>query len=240
MYGFPQETQEDLNQTLEMAFSMIDAGVQAVSLFYCKFCPNTGLTEEYGDQLVFDENARMNLRGIYGYEEEKELLRSSRELFPFYFHLHTDVRDRYQYLAYLEKLYFTGPRQLKQLRSVYQGDNLRFYREFYDANREWFEGDLDLLEEKLAKDPLELVLNLVRSLNHPKKTQLEGLLTLAYRTKQVSGAKEDLSVRDTYHFNYVDLSLKRPIEEYGPGKTDILLEKKDGKFELKVLQIHWE
>ena len=240
MYGFPQETQEDLNQTLEMAFSMIDAGVQAVSLFYCKFCPNTGLTEEYGDQLVFDENARMNLRGIYGYEEEKELLRSSRELFPFYFHLHTDVRDRYQYLAYLEKLYFTGPRQLKQLRSVYQGDNLRFYREFYDANREWFEGDLDLLEEKLAKDPLELVLNLVRSLNHPKKTQLEGLLTLAYRTKQVSGAKEDLSVRDTYHFNYVDLSLKRPVEEYGPGKTDILLEKKDGKFELRVLQIYWE
>lgn len=240
MYGFPQETEEDLNQTLEMAFSMIDAGVHYVSMFYCKFCPNTGLTEEYGDQLVFDENARMNLRGIYGYEEEKELLQSSRELFPFYFHLHTPVRDEYQYLAYLEKLYATGPRQLRQLRSLYQGDNLRFYREFVDANRQWFEGDLDKLEEKLDSDPLELVLNLVRSLDHPKQVQLGDLLKLAYRTKQISRAKEDTSLRDTYHFNYVDLSMKRPIEEYSPGKTDILLQKLDGKFELKVLQIYWE
>ena len=240
MYGFPQETQEDLNQTLEMAFSMIDAGVHYVSMFYCKFCPNTGLTEEYGDQLVFDENARMNLRGIYGYEEEKELLQSSRELFPFYFHLNTPVRDEYQYLAYLEKLYATGPRQLKQLRGLYQGDHLRFYREFVAANRKWFEGDLDELEKKLDSDPLELVLNLVNSLDHPKKVQLADLLKLSYRARQISRAKENLSLRDTYHFNYVDLSMKRPIEEYSPGKTDILLEKMDGKFELKVLNIHWD
>lgn len=240
MYGFPQETEEDLNQTLEMAFSMIDAGVQAVSLFYCKFCPNTGLTEEFGDQLVFDENARMNLLGIYGYEEEKELLQSSRELFPFYFHLHTPVRDDYQYLAFLERLYATGPRQLQQLRRLYEGDNLRFYREFYDANSSWFEGDLTKLEEKLHNDPQELVLNLVRSLDHPKKLQLEDLLKLAYRTKEISRAKEDTQLRDTYRFNYVDLSMKKPIDQYGPGRTDILLEKIDGKFELKVLQIHWD
>ena len=240
MYGFPQETEEDLNQTLEMAFSMIDAGVQAVSLFYCKFCPNTGLTEEFGDQLVFDENARMNLLGIYGYEEEKELLQSSRELFPFYFHLHTPVRDDYQYLAFLERLYATGPRQLQQLRRLYEGDNLRFYREFYDANRSWFEGDLTKLEEKLHNDPQELVLNLVRSLDHPKKLQLEDLLKLAYRTKEISRSKEDTQLRDTYRFNYVDLSMKKSIDQYGPGRTDILLEKLGGKFELKVLQIYWD
>ena len=239
IYGFPQETEEDLNQTLELAFSMIDAGAQAVSLFYCKFCPNTGLTEEYGDQLVFDENARMNLRGVYGYEEEKELLLSSRELFPFYFHLNTPVRDDYQYLAYLEKLYATGPRQLKQLRQLYQGDNLRFYREFVAANREWFDGDLGVLEQKLKTDSWELVQNLLRRLDIPNRVQLEDLLKLAYRTQQVSRSKEDMQLCDTYRFNYVDLSLKRPIEEYGPGKTDILLEKADGKLELKVLKIHW-
>lgn len=239
MYGFPQETEEDLNQTLEMAYSMIDAGVHYVSMFYCKFCPNTGLMDEYGDQLVFDENARMNLRGIYGYEEEKELLKSSRELFPFYFHLNTPVRDRYQYMAYLEKIYATGPKQLKQLRRLYGGDNLRFYREFVDANRTWFEGDLDKLEKKLDEDPMELVLNLVRSLDHPKKVQLEGLLKLSYRAREISKSKENASLRDTYCFNYVDLSMKRPIEEYSSGKTDILLEKVEGKFQLKVLNIDW-
>ena len=182
----------------------------------------------------------MNFQGIYGYEEEKELLRSSKELFPFYFHLHTPVRDEYQYLQYLRKLYAAGPRQLHQLRRIYGGDNLRFYREFYDANRSWFEGDLKELGEKISNDSLKLVLNLVRRLDHPKKKQLEGLLTLAYRTQEISRAKEDTQLRDTYHFNYVDLSMKRPIEEYGPGRTDILLEKRDGKFELKVLQIHWD
>ena len=144
-----------------------------------------------------------------------------------------------QYLAYLEKLYATGPRQLRQLRQLYRGDNLRFYREFVEANHGWFQGSLDDLEAKLSSDPLELVLNLVRRLDHPKAVQLEGLLTLAYRTKQVSASKEDLQLRDTYSFNYVDLSMKKPIEEYGPGKTDILLAKVNGKFEFKVLQIHW-
>ena len=191
-------------------------------------------------QLSFDYNTdELANTSDYITEEEKELLRSSRELFPFYFHLHTPVRDQYQYLAYLERLYFTGPRQLRQLRSLYGGDNLRFYREFYDANRKWFEGDLDLLEEKLATDPLELVLNLVERLDFANKVQLGDLLKLAYRTKQISSGKEDAQLRDTYRFNYVDLSLKKPIEEYGPGKTDILLAKVNGKFEFKVLQIHW-
>ena len=142
-------------------------------------------------------------------------------------------------MAYLEKIYATGPRQLKQLRRLYEGDNLRFYREFVAANEAWFRGDLDKLEEKLDKDPLELVLNLVDRLDHPKKVQLADLLKLSYRAREISKAKENISLRDTYQFNYVDLSMKRPIEEYTSGKTDILLEKVDGKFGLKVLQIYW-
>ena len=91
----------------------------------------------------------------------------------------------------------------------------------------------------MASEPLELLLNLVEALDIDQKPQLADLLTLAYRSRQVSQAKEDTSRTDDYRFNYADLSLKRPIEEYSRGTSRIRLEKKDGKFSLKVLNIIW-
>lgn len=239
MYGFPQETEEDLNQTLELIFSFIDQGVPYTSMFYCKFCPNTDLTEVYNDQLVFDPTVQMNFVHVYGAKEEEEMFRLSKEQFPFYYHLNTPVRNEYQYLHYLVTLYlnFAGP--IRYLRRLYRGDNLKFYREFRAANRTLFDGKVEDLEKKTEEAPLELLLNLVNTLDIPQKTQLAELLTLGWNSHQVSEAEGDTQRIDTYRFNYVDLSLKRPIEQYTQGTSKILLEKKNGKFSLKVLDIQW-
>ena len=239
MYGFPQETEEDLNQTLELVFSLIDEGVPYTSMSYCKFCPNTNLTETYFDQMVFDPEVKMNTVGVYGYEEEEPLFRAHKELFPFYYHVNTPVRNEYQYLHYLVTLYLNFPAPIRYLRQLYRGDNLKFFRDFRDANSHYIAGDVNEFEKRVASEPLELLLNLVEALDIDQKPQLADLLTLAYRSRQVSQAKEDTSRTDDYRFNYADLSLKRPIEEYSRGTSRIRLEKKDGKFSLKVLNIIW-
>lgn len=239
MYGFPQETEEDLSQTLELVFSLLDQGVHYTSMSYCKFCPNTNLTEEYFDQLVFDPEIKMNLLSVYGYEEEKEVLQANKELFPFYFHLNTPVRNEYQYLHYLVTLYrdFAGP--IRQLRRCYKGDHLRFFREFRDANQSLFEEPIEVIDKRVQEQPLELLVNLVRAMDFDRKEQLEDLLTHSWRVRQVASAQEDTQRIDLYRFNYADLSLKRPIEEYSKGTTKILLENKSGKFSMKVLDIQW-
>ena len=85
-----------------------------------------------------------------------------------------------------------------------------------------------------------MLLNLTATLELPKIRQLEGLLKLSYRVRTISAGKEDAELRDTYSFNYVDYTLKRPIEEYSGGSSELLISKKDGKLSVKVLNINWE
>ena len=122
---------------------------------------------------------------------------------------------------------------------MYKGDNLRFYRDFLNANREIIEGDVAEAKKYVQERPLELLLHTTRTLDCPTIRQLEGLLQYAWDCSQVAKKKGDNSIRGTYSFNYADLKLRHPIEAYSPGTSDILIEKVDGKMQIKVISIHW-
>lgn len=239
MYGFPQETEEDLNQTVELSCSFLEEGVPYTSMSHCKFCPSTGMTEEYFDQLVFDPDCQMNFRDIYGCKEEEEIIKANKAIFPFYFHLNTDVRNAYEYMFFFMAMYRDDPDKLCYLRQAYKGDNLKFYRDFREANRQWFDAGVEVLEKKIKKDVLGMLLNLTAVLDVPKIRQIEAVLKLTYRAKQVAMSESNMEIRDTYNMNYVDFKLKRPIEQYSEGKTEILLRKANGKFEMQILNIQW-
>ena len=238
MYGFPDETEEDLNQTLELVMNMLDLGVAYTTMSFCQFSPNTQLTEQYFDQLVFDPSVRVNYRGVFGYHEEEAMLRDNKALFPFYFHLNTPTRNAYRHLFFLIKLYRDFPDTLRYVRRIYKGDNLRLFRDFYGYNRHLLDDvDIDKAEENIENHALEMVLNITAHLDVPYIRQLEALLTYSYRVYKISRAKENTVVLDTYEFDYTDLQNKRPIEEYAEGKTTVLLEMKNGKFIHRVLNV---
>lgn len=239
MYGFPQETEEDLNQTVELNCSFLEEGVPYTSMSHCKFSPKTGLTEEYFDQLVLDMDCQMNLGDGYGCLDEIDMIRDNKALFPFYYHLNTPVRNEYEYMYYFIAMYRGDPQTLWHLRQAYKGDNLKFYRDFRDANRQWFDGDRMELEKKIEEDTLGMLMNLTATLDVPKIRQIEAILKLTYRARQVASSKEDTQVLDTYNLNYVDFKLKRPIEAYSEGKTRILLKKENGKFDMQIQDIQW-
>ena len=44
-------------------------------------------------------------------------------------------------------------------------------------------------------------------------------------------------VLETYDFNYIDYRMNLPIEQYSQGKTEILIQKTNGKTAMKVLSI---
>ena len=45
-----------------------------------------------------------------------------------------------------------------------------------------------------------------------------------------------MDIQRIYKFNYIDLTRKRPIDQYTPGSTEILLRSRNGKPELQVLR----
>ncbi len=237
MYGFPDETEEDLNQTLELAFDLVDRGVQKVSMFFCRFNPTTAITEQYLDQLVLDTDVTALHRGVNGYWEELDMIRQNRELFPFLYHLHTPVRDRYHFLFLLMYLYQKYPRSIRHLRRLYKGDNLRFYREFCEKNAFLFGQGFEYAVRTARERSDEVFCNVLVGFDAPYIPQLKGLLQFEFDSNRVFNSPEDCTLQKTYDFSYIDYKLGLPVENYSQGRTEILLSKLGGVKNLQVLGI---
>ena len=238
MYGFPEETEDDLNKTLEMIFSLLDKGVQHVSMSFCRFNPKTAITEKYFDDLVFDSQIQILLRtGFFGHDEEIEMIRENKALFPFFFHLDTPVRNGFQFLSAFVLLYQKLCKVMKRVRVYYQGDNLAFYKDFVRTNQHIFEQGYGQISKNLRFQFYEMVDNLICFLNVPETKQLRALAEFEADCVKISTEKEDALIRKTYNFSYIDFKLELPIKDFSDGKTEILLEKKNGKVDMKVLRI---
>lgn len=237
MYGFPDETEQELNDTLEMFFSTADMGVTQSSMALCRFYPSTQLLREHFDELVLDPEMKKLSRDIFGYEEELPMFRDNKALFPFFYNLDTPLRKKYQYVFFLAHMYQEFPNSMKHLRKLYHGDNLKFYLDFYESNLSCFGKDIASIKRTCAEEPLAMLDNLMKHLDAPCPEQLRALLKYDFNLKKVLKSKEDITVQDTYDFSYVDFKLKLPIEQYSSGQTEILLQKINGKAGMKILRI---
>lgn len=237
MYGFPEETEADLNDTLTLLFSMVDLGVSYTSMSFCVFNPGSKMTREYFDRLEFDDDCRIHARGVFGYDRELDVIRANKALFPFFFSLHTPLRDRYQYLSALVYVYRLLPDSMRRVRELYGGDHLRLFRDFFDSNRLLIENHIYDLVPVLKENAAEMICNTICRLDEPYIPQLAGLVRYEWDLYRVRQSKADLSVRAVYPFSYVELKLKVPTEKFSAGETELLIQKKDGKLSMKVLAI---
>jgi hypothetical protein len=205
---------------------------------FTRFNPATDITERFGDQLVLDPSQKILIRGVgFGYEAEFETIRDNPTIFPFFYHLNTPVRNNYQYVHFLARLYQLFPKTVRYLRSLYKGDNLRFYRDFYNNNLSYFEKDMLYTAEGINRHGLEMLLNCVKDFSEPWLPQIKALLRFEFNANQISQASPGTTIQEIYDFSYVDYKMKLPIEMYSDGKTEILMKNKDGKFAMQVLQL---
>lgn len=237
MFGFPDETEEDLNETLALMFDLVDRGVNKVDMFFCRFNPATEITEKYMDQLVLDPKIKILSRAIFGYQEERETIAGNREMFPFFYHLPTPVRDEYQYLLYLVHLYQRYPNSIKHLRKLYGGDHLAFYRDMYEHNAHIFQKGTAYAREVIEERPLEVIFNMMEDRTEPFIPQLKGLLRFVEDVQRIKESEEDITIRDSYEFNFLDFKLRKPIEAYSQGCTEMLMQKIGGKTDMRVLRL---
>ena len=109
--------------------------VHHVGMNFTRFNPATDITLRYFDDLVLNPEIKILTRSVsFGYEEELDMIRNNKAMFPFLYHLNTPVRNNYQYTFFLVWFYHRYPHTIRYLRQLYKGDNLRFYRDFY---KEW-------------------------------------------------------------------------------------------------------
>lgn len=235
MYGFPEETEDDLRQTVDLVFDMLDSGVDYVNMSYCHFCPGTPMTRQYFDDLVLDPNIKMLERTVWGHESGEPLFRQHKELFPFRYHLETPVRNEYQYLHFLVRLYLLLPRTRQYLRNLYGGDSLKMYRDLYEHNREFLDQGYDKMEEIFGKQTMVLVDNMLRDFEPETAWRMRELIRFDVDLFRVRRG-EERTMQSVYGFHYFSFVQKKPLGDFAQGSTEILLRKKEGKLELQVVR----
>lgn len=237
MYGFPDETPEDLQQTLDLQFELFDMGVGYSTMSYCHFTPNTQITKDHFEQLVLDPQIKVLRRDVFGYDEEYQMIAENKRIFPYFYHLNTPVRNDYQYLLYFVYLFQKFPHSLRSLRALYGGDHLRLYREFCKANADCFEQEISHISHCVTKEPLQLLHKLVSSMDTPYEEKLCSLMTYEWDLSCFKAERKDRSMKKTYAFSMLDLQRRRTVDRFVDAKTTVLMERKQGTNSVKILDI---
>lgn len=234
MYGFPEETLEDLRATLNLCFELLDMGVHRVNMHFCLFDPCTDITVKNYDQLELDPEIKRLQTNIFGYLDEFEMIRENKFLFSFYYNLDTPIRREYQYLSYFVKVYQKQNALMRILRKQYCGDDLQFYKDFYSVNQDFFKNDLG---QKTPRYSEYLAGNLVRFLNPPNAQQMLAVLEFSYDYFEVLTAPKDMSIEKEYAFSFIEHYKKIPMEQYSQAVSRLLLVKTNGKLDVRLLGI---
>jgi len=237
MYGFPEETEEDLQDTLRLLFELLDMGVHHVSMAFCRFNPATQITEDHFDELVLDRDIKVLTRGVFGCEDEEKMIAENKAIFPFFYHLDTPVRKKYQYLIFFTYLYELFPNAIRHLRKLYNGDDLAFYHAFCSCNAECFAGDMNHATECIRQQPVEMIERMVDSHDIAYGVQLKGLLRYDYDMRRLRHIPDDLDITKTYDFVILDYQRKLPVEQYAPGRTTLRIVKRKMNIRTEILDI---
>lgn len=237
MFGFPQEEEDDLSDTLALQLDLLDMGVSRESMALCRFAPGTKLTEEYFESLVFDPSVMELREHVFGYEEEKAMICSNKKIFSMFYHLNSYVRDNYQNLRYFMQLYQKFPNSIRYLRTLYGGNDLQFYRDFCSTNQIVLDQGVEHLGTILEEAPLELVYRMIDNISNPSVSRLKELFRYDRNIQLVSRSRESKEITDEYGFNYIDLKYKLRLSEFTSGRSVISMKKINGKTEVRLVKI---
>jgi len=160
IYGYPEETYEDLEETLKVIHSLYKRGNVSIQLHLCSILPGTEYFSKYKNELVWAENIS-DITGDFGVKENIDFIRAHKELFPFYYEYHNELRSR---LYGMNKLIFLFMEMYDYL-MTFDRENfsdkriIDIYLDFIDANKHILNNE----NEEYSKIKRELYSNYVSS-----------------------------------------------------------------------------
>lgn len=145
IYGFPNETEEDFNQTIRLMTDLSKLPNITVFPHLCAFLAGTELTEQYFN--ITDKASKISdVAGEIAVEECQDIITAHPVLFPHYYEYKTEFRDKVTFYP----LFF---RSWQVMRPVYEYLDQKYYHgnlcqmlyDFSDSNRDILSTDQPLL-----------------------------------------------------------------------------------------------
>lgn len=134
IYGFPEETEEDLRLTLNLIYKLWVSGIEVVQLHKVTYLPGTELFEQNKNNLVFDPQFGDFIDSSFIDDEALALIMNFMNIFPQYYSV-PSIADEYQYLDifiyyFFPTIYDFLPATFITLTEILGSDMLEFYKSF--------------------------------------------------------------------------------------------------------------
>lgn len=140
IYGFPEETEEDLSQTMALMSKIIYDHSGYVSAHLCTFLSRTELSDRYMPQMT-RTNLYTNFTGNIAIKECEDLINAYPMLFPHFMEYKTELRSKLRYFEIFYQVWST-------IHPVYQYISERYSKErLIDMYYDFVKVNQDILEQ---------------------------------------------------------------------------------------------
>lgn len=135
MYGFPEETAEDVSDTMNLVMRLMNFSNVDIQLHLCAFLPGTELTARYAEQLTAT-SVYSDITGQHAVEECSELFEKYPNLFLQMYEYKTELRWKLRHFRTFFDLFRAVPTVYEYLSRQYAAQRFRLYEEFLAANEQ--------------------------------------------------------------------------------------------------------
>ncbi|MCQ2455136.1 MAG: B12-binding domain-containing radical SAM protein [Clostridia bacterium] len=232
MYGFPEETEEDLKMTVNMMIDLLYKGAM-VRFTMCHFSTNSILYKEYFDRLVFPgdfyEVEKMQLAD----SSEAKFISENKETFANLYNLKTPLRMRFNYLSFFFHLFSDYPNTFFAMRGKYGKENiLNIYHDFIAQNNNFSAFSPQQLYYMSIKGG-PFVAEFINSFGDTKEdTAIKSIFEFENDIKKI---KKGETIMKTYSFDYEALKAKSDFDTVKAKSSNLLIYRQKGKISISVI-----
>ncbi len=137
IFGFPEESENDLNETLSMMRTLRNIGVDDIQLHPLLFESGTALYEKYKNNLDLSDESRTGSYA-FGYKELYPLVKEYPVIFPCFFKYEPPLPSNLEYLYIFHVLFSKCPKTFGAIADILQQQNITYvamYRLFENSCR---------------------------------------------------------------------------------------------------------
>ncbi len=241
IYGFPEETEDDIEYTLKLIINLAEYSHNFVITHLLAIETGAEMFERYKNELVFTTKYSDVTEG-FGRDRNQEFITKHPELFPHFMEYHSELRDRLEYVphfvALLSRFYYT---MYYMYSFIEQKNALAFYEHFVKINY------VELVELSKTRALKDLLINpeclLLKYLNEYKNNKYnvvirEILRFESDRFQTQLGKMGSATIEKEYKFNYMDVICKADLISLPQRHSLISINKDDsGKINIQLKKL---
>lgn len=228
MYGFPEETEEDLSETMSLIRELLKLKKVDVQTHLCTFLSGTELAERYLSKMTRTKQYS-DVTGNYAIAECESLIDAHPDLFLHMLEYKTELRTRLQYF----KMFFVT---WQLMQPVYQYISEKYPEErLIDMYYDFVDSNKDILEQLKDMRGITWFDTLLREDRFAKRfvdDENFDLIADYYRLKIAKSSEEvkkGESVTDIYCFSPSEIKRTQYLQDYERGLYIVTLKSEDGK-----------